>query len=492
MNDIDLISEHKFEETTPEQKIAVKSKLAEWKLDFNANIAQEIRPAQSFDGATLSYGLTLPCTSEPKNETKQLLVLINSNREQIPADAEHLIIHNLKLTGYPVIKPRWSRDSIKRFLDGEYPQDKRLAFDEIANAFSEFIDFGDYRRNILQASWILGTYYHQIFNSYPYQSFFGNKKSGKSKALNLIQLLAFNGRFELNPTDATLFRTTNDFCPTTCFDEFEWLNDEKKNLIYQILRSAYKKTGVVPRTERVSIKGVSETFRVIDYPIYSPKAFAGTFELPAFEDRVIRNTLQHTTDQKIKNNEPNPHDSLWLKIRDDCYQFALSYANEINQLYNAFEPPEGFDSRTLELWKPLFVTAKFVDETYFNQLLDLAQEIERERSTETHDTEEYALIEALDLMIRKESIDQLNPRENYSINDIKGYLQNVNADLYDWDDPKQQRSIHTKIGRALKRSNLKGNRVGSGMIYKITRENIDDLKERLGLKKTTGNVSCVS
>lgn len=491
--EIELVTVH-FKEAQKEKRKYEKrekqkySTEPSWSVNWDAQLRTEIRPAQHFDGHTLWFGAYLPCKNQD-GLLEERLVLINSKKECIPVGEEQLRERGIKVLGYPALPNRWSKESIKAFLDGAEPPDKTAVFESILTAFSEYCDFGDARRYAFHAAWDLGTYCYTIFNAFPYSDYYGMKQTGKSKTLNLIALTAFNGRVDLNPTESGTYRIANQYCPTQCFDEYDHLNDEKRQTINQILRSGYKKGGSVPRQEKVRIDGVGEVFQNVDYEVNSPKAFAGTFELKEISDRCIRHTLLRTTDKKIKNNELNEFDQRWSAIRDSCYLFALHYASDIKELSETFEAPAGFDSRVYELWKPLLVISSFVGPVYYEQILSLAKDIERERREENLDTEEYALVKALSLMVEKEGGDH---RRLYTIDDVKGYLRNVNAELYDWDDPKKRRSIHTRIGYALSRLKITSSRVGAGKAYEITPETINELRERLDLTKTTDGVSCVS
>jgi len=69
------------------------------------------------------------------------------------------------------------------------------------------------------ALWIIGTYFHKQFATYPYLFFNAPKSSGKSRLLKLVASLSWNGRYLISISEAVLFRTASK--RTFCIDEFE-------------------------------------------------------------------------------------------------------------------------------------------------------------------------------------------------------------------------------------------------------------------------------
>jgi hypothetical protein len=53
--------------------------------------------------------------------------------------------------------------------------------------------------------WTMGTYIYRAFTYYPYLHFNGEKESGKTTALDLLQEIAFNSVGSIDVTSAVLF-----------------------------------------------------------------------------------------------------------------------------------------------------------------------------------------------------------------------------------------------------------------------------------------------
>ena len=89
------------------------------------------------------------------------------------------------------------------------------------NILKELYEYCDLREEYyhLVATWIIGTYLHKSFNTYPYLFLNAMRGSGKTRLLKLISSMALNGNMIGSPTEAVLFRIPND--TTLCIDEFE-------------------------------------------------------------------------------------------------------------------------------------------------------------------------------------------------------------------------------------------------------------------------------
>ena len=98
----------------------------------------------------------------------------------------------------------------------EQSKDLKEIYLNLVDILREYIDMkeGDFE---FVALWILGTYFHQDFFTYPYLFLNATKGSGKTRLLKIIKFFSKNGEMLNSLTEAVLFRTTG----TLCIDEFE-------------------------------------------------------------------------------------------------------------------------------------------------------------------------------------------------------------------------------------------------------------------------------
>ena len=144
----------------------------------------------------------------------------------------------------------------------------QLIYDGIIEILKKYCDL-DEKYYSLIALWIIGTYMHKQFPSFPYLFFNAAKGSGKSRLLRLISYLSKDGRMLNSLTEAVLFRTTG----MLGIDEFEQLNWKGKENLVELLNSSYKKGTKVCRMKKVkSISGESQ--EVEEFDVYRPLCMA--------------------------------------------------------------------------------------------------------------------------------------------------------------------------------------------------------------------------
>jgi len=119
--------------------------------------------------------------------------------------------------------------------------------------------------------WIIGTYIHKSFLTYPYIFFNAMKGSGKTRALKLIAHLSYNGEVMVSVTEAILFRTAGN--ATLCLDELENINSKDKAALRELLNVAYKKGAKVKRMFKKI--GKKEEKQIVEaFDVYCPIAIA--------------------------------------------------------------------------------------------------------------------------------------------------------------------------------------------------------------------------
>ncbi len=148
---------------------------------------------------------------------------------------------------------------------------------------------------LLISIWILGTYFHQSFRSFPYLFFNAMKGSGKSRVLNLITKLSYGGIVLNSLTEAVLFRTKG----TLGIDEFESVGKKGNENLRELLNSAYKKTGKVYRMKKVSGKD-GETQEVEEFDVYRPIIMANIWGMDeTLGDRCISLILEKSVKKGV-------------------------------------------------------------------------------------------------------------------------------------------------------------------------------------------------
>jgi len=173
----------------------------------------------------------------------------------------------------------------------------QYAYEFILGGLRKYLDLDERYYNLI-ALWIIGTYNHSDFPSYPYLFLNAMRGSGKSRTLKLITYLTKDGSMLSSLTEAVLFRENN----ALAIDEFEGLGRKGTENLKELLNSAYKKGTKVKRMAKRKVLGNEE--QVVDsFDVYRPIIMANIYGLvdEALKDRCITLILEKSGN-KFKTN----------------------------------------------------------------------------------------------------------------------------------------------------------------------------------------------
>lgn len=254
------------------------------------------------------------------------------------------------------------------------------AYNNINDLLRKYCDLNEEDYSLV-ATWIMGTYMHDQFESYPYLFLNAMKGSGKTRTLKLITDLSKDGEMILSPTEAVLFRTKS----TLGIDEFESLTRKGQESLLELLNACYKKGNKVKRMkQKKSLEGGMEQV-VEEFDVYRPLVLANINGMEdVLGDRCINIVLERSQNKRIiQLIEVWKHEKVFkktVKILNQCclcrsavimkvYQEWNSYiyTNNINNTYNTNNTNNielfkrlnllDLDGRTLELTLPLLLIA---------------------------------------------------------------------------------------------------------------------------------------
>jgi len=302
------------------------------------------------------------------------------------------------------IGQRWSLKSIQGWMNDTAPKvSVRDAFEKFKAIRMKYLDYpAPYYYDVL-ALWDLGTYFCQIFQTYPEIFFQAVRESGKTKSLQISEGLGFNGMLIISLRNSPLFRISQDNRATTLVDEIKRKYEGMDTDVDDALRGKYKKGAKVLRTEKTG----QGAFQVNSYDLFSPLAMANIRGIqPDQEQRAIIFSLIPTMTKK-GNLTPNTASKEFQDARDTAYLCLMQNWSEIAQKYSeillkATEDNMSFrlfikkevsaidfkrmgeymstslqessvfseiSNRELELWGPLFILASEISTEFTEDLL---------------------------------------------------------------------------------------------------------------------------
>ena len=182
---------------------------------------------------------------------------------------------------------------------GESETNKLLfleSYEIIIALLKKYLDLKEEYYNII-ALWILGTYFHKNFETYPYLFINAMKGSGKTRLLKLIKSLSCGGEMLNSLTEAVLFRQSTPLC----IDEFESIGRAGNENLRELLNSCYKKGTKVKRMKKVkSIEGENQV--VEEFEVFRPICMANIWGMEeVLGDRCINLTLEKSALSGITN-----------------------------------------------------------------------------------------------------------------------------------------------------------------------------------------------
>ena len=292
---------------------------------------------------------------------------------------------------------------IQKFLPDELPR----YFKNLKSILKKWVDMPEEEIDIVTL-WIIGTYFHKQFSSYPYLYFNATKGSGKTRIMNIIANLSKSGKLQGSMTEAVLFRTASE--NTMCIDEAENINAKGREGTKLLLNSAYKRGMMVQRMTKKKNKEGDESQEVEEFPMYCPISIANIWGLDnTLEDRCITLILEKSSNPKITRlQEDFKYDKDFVQFRgglkritDQDYWFengSEDLFGDVKEEWNKFVRGEGLkgkkekkyselfkkidtgiEGRNLELFFPMFIIANLCGTNVLDDLIEFSKDKVKER-----------------------------------------------------------------------------------------------------------------
>lgn len=392
-------------------------------------------------------------------------------------------------------------------------------YEGIIAFMKQYIDLQEDYYHLI-AIWIIGTYFHKQFSTYPFLFLNATKGSGKTRTLRIISYLQKGGDGSLlnNPSEPVIFRTAQK--TGLIFDEFEDIGKKESQVIREILNAAYKKGGKVVRMrKKYSKEGEEQVAEAFD--LYTPVAMANIWGMDdVLGDRCINLVLERsnntTITRLIEDFDTNKtlkelirtfsvvsavyiQKKMYIEEWNTYVSSRTNYTNNTTYIHNSnstnnssnnnyYDELEmfnkifdsGIEGRALELYFPLLIISHIINEDCFKKTLEIATKLTDDKKQE--DVSESRDIITLDFLAR---LNLQHEASFNSLNVLAGTFRSFVGEVEEDD-----RWVTAKwLGRALKRMNLiiDKRRMSKGVEVRIA---IEKAKSKLNLyRKGTKNGS---
>jgi len=349
----------------------------------------------------------------------------------------------------------------------------------------------------LIATWIIGTYMHADFESFPFLFLNAMRGSGKTRTLKLIAKLSKDGEVQASLTEAVLFRTKG----TLGLDEFEGLTRKGGENLRELLNAAYKKGTKVKRMKQKKNEDGDMEQVVEEFNVYRPIVMANIWGMEeVLGDRCITLVLEKSNNNRITHlieiYEQSQIYKDTVKMLKECslcnvvvpwkvYRewnkfVTTNYINDTNtytsyttttytNYTNLFEKLIKIDmnGRDLELTMPLLLIAEQISEKAFEDVLFAVKNY-------INDKRDDQFAESLDVSL----IDFVAQETEFSWQRVK----DIHTKFLNFVQKTENELDVRWIGRALKRLNLRKEyrRVSGGVQVQL---NIEKAAEKIKMFK---------
>ncbi len=371
---------------------------------------------------------------------------------------------------YHELSGRWPEADLKEFLEHpsapSFAEPARLLIELI----QKYVEMPKQEYVVLESLWIIGTYFYQVFSSYPRLHHNGEPGSGKTKIQRVISKTSFNGLLRINLTLAVLFRIIDAHRPTLCLDEMDNLGQDGRQELLSLINSGYQQGGAIDRVE-----GDSNDRHVVSYGVFSPISISGVKELHGTTaTRCIFVPMQRGSNPKTLNSDVLTDVPKLENIRSLCYRLGLLRAGEVAHEFRSLQTPKWLNGRDRELWAPLLAIAVLIDReeqelnkpSTFEALIRLAESLVAEQETISPESE--AVLFLLEKQIGDKNTIEIRPK------DLCDALEEILRRKF---TPEAAAGILRRLGF----DKLPHNRWGSR--YQVTRRKMNEIMTRYGPKK---------
>lgn len=285
-------------------------------------------------------------------------------------------------------------------LDGDYVERLTIVSERIMRYFDEHLRLtGEYDAELL-ATFIIGTYFMDIFEYAPRLLIRGGTGSGKTKVLRICKELCYRGNLSGDTTEASMFRMIDKFQITPLLDEYQDYDAQMQNSIKKILKNGIMRGLTVQRTEKMENSYAEPR----SYEVFAPVVYVNQAGGKALPDEVVNRSVSITM---IRQNDVTlpikPNYRELEEIRNELYTIkwlwlSLPHTVRFNEIYEEaleeLQSPEGiqsdkgmmrFSSRCRDILGTMYTVAKMcgTEQAILGYFMELQEEnVDDERDSD--------------------------------------------------------------------------------------------------------------
>lgn len=206
------------------------------------------------------------------------------------------------------------------------------------------------------ALWVVHTWAFDAATTTPYLAVASaEKRSGKSRLLEVAALLVAKPWRAITPSEAVVFRKIAADTPTLLLDEYDAIfgrKDGSTEGLRAILNAGFQAGTTVPRCV-----GEGSKMRVWDFSVFCPKMLAGIGELPdTVRDRsIVVRMKRRAPGERVDRFRRRDAEGVAAPIREALGDFWPGHVDALRDARP--EIPAELDDRAADAWEPLLAIA---------------------------------------------------------------------------------------------------------------------------------------
>ena len=236
--------------------------------------------------------------------------------------------------------------------------DGATLLDQVEAMLARFVAFPSEHALIATALWIAHTHALPEFETTPRLAFLSPEPgSGKTRAMEILELLVLRPLLTVNVTPAYLFRKVADEQgpPTVLYDEIDTVFGPRagdNEDIRGMLNAGYRRGAVAGRCV---IKG--KTVEVEELPAFAAVALAGLDDLPdtIMSRSIVIRMRRRAPSERIESYRRRVHQDEGHDLRDELAAWVSVVWAELEGAWPKL--PEGIEDRNADVWEPLLAIA---------------------------------------------------------------------------------------------------------------------------------------
>lgn len=367
----------------------------------------KINPVLDFTEDTAFVAVKMPGSAGPT--ACEHLAVITSNRELYFWNEESQFGACVFADGGRprLLESRWSSQSIREFQNGAEPPTSTAIHQSIRAYLQKYLGLRHPVEYDLVALWIMGTYLKPLFKCYPILFFNAPYESGKSRCLEAVSQLSFNGKWFGEISPAAFRRYSAEIKPTFCLDEMQEVGIKNNSTMIAILLNAYNSSEVMLTGFNRHSGWLPEVYKVT-----SPVALGNIQEIKnkALQSRTIQIRTEY--DPRYKNiNLPGVGQLEPSRIRDGLYGWFLGNWRSVRERYQSYPVVPALSAREIDSYKPLLAIAALAGPEVAEAVTGYAGAVrDRNLMVKNATDDRYELLAFL-----RQELDARSPREAFPV-----------------------------------------------------------------------------